>query len=130
MAILTKTVFTFEHDYSQVIDWTEENKKEAEWLEGIQADLRAANPGEYVGEVLSWQRCDGYASYIVVTEEPVLMLSLLARGDCYTVEDALIRGLIIEDVIELVSRRKRFEAMCCTPEEKKRRLEEAGIDRD
>ena len=130
MAILTNTVLGFEHDYSKVIDWTEENKKEAEWLKGIQAELREANPGEYVGEVLTWQRADGYATYIVVTEEPVLMLTHLQIGDGYSVEDALIRGLIIEDVIEMVERTRRFLAMMCSPEEKKKRLEEAGIDMD
>lgn len=130
MAILSKKEFRFEHDYSQPIDWEAEWKLEDEWLEKVKAELRATTPGEYVGEVLKWQRADGYACYIVVAEVPQLMVAHLDIGDSYQVEDALIRGLIIEDVIEMVEREKRFMAMVCTQEEKKERLKDAGIDVD
>ena len=52
---------------------------------------------DLTGALLQWQRGDGYAYYVVVDHEP-LTISLIAIGDVWTVEDALIRGTNHEDV--------------------------------
>lgn len=59
--------------------------------------------GEIVGGLLRWQRGDGYAWYLVTSEKP-LTLQHVAYGDCWTIEDALIRGLRKDDVFQMLHR--------------------------
>lgn len=68
------------------------------WLDRLELELKRKSPGEFVGRVLRWQRCDGYAEYVVVEQRPVLKIAHLDAGDGYAVEPALIRGLNVEDV--------------------------------
>lgn len=58
-----------------------------------------------IGEVVRWQRGDGYAEYLVWNAEP-LELVHLPLGDAWTVEAPLIRGLIREDIEAEVEREK------------------------
>lgn len=55
--------------------------------------------GQIVGSLLSWQRGDGWAYYLVVDDEPLTVQHVRAI-DAWTVEDALIKGLDREDVIQ------------------------------
>lgn len=85
-------------DYSD--GWRE---REAEALSTAQKTAQARNKGDLVGEILRWQRADGYAQYMVVSQKP-LALAHLIIGDAWQVEAALIRGLRLTDVREMVRR--------------------------
>ena len=79
-------------------------------LKSAQAKAREKSPGDLTGEVLRWQRGDGYALYMVVSEAP-LTLAHVAIGDAWTVESALIRGLDISDVRRMVQGEKSMARM-------------------
>jgi hypothetical protein len=49
------------------------------------------------GELIRFQRYDGYAMYRVASRQP-LVLQHIPYGDAYEVEPALIRGLLLEEV--------------------------------
>lgn len=55
--------------------------------------------GEVVGAILSWQRGDGYAYYLVIDDEP-LTVQFIPFLDKWTVEDELIKGIDREGVIQ------------------------------
>lgn len=92
-------------DYSD--GWME---REAERLLAVQKAARAASKGDLVGEILRWQRADGYAQYMVVSQKP-LILAHLAIGDAWQVEAALIRGLRLTDVREMVERERSLRKL-------------------
>jgi len=82
----------------------------AAWTDTIKGALRRVYPGELVGEVLRWPRADGYAQYIVVSERP-LQVAHLSIMDAWTVEEALIRGLRLADVRQMVERSRKLAAL-------------------
>lgn len=86
------------------IEW-----QEAE-LAAIRKSLRALNVGLLVGEELRWPRGDGFARYLVVQESP-LRIAHIAIGDAREVEDALIRGLNIDDVRSMVGQGRRLDRL-------------------
>lgn len=106
MAKETAKAIEIETDYRDS-DWM---AKETAALEAEQAKVRAVNEGEFVGEILRWHRADGYASYMVVKQKP-LTLSHVATGDAYSVESALIRGLRLSDVEDMVNRERRLKEL-------------------
>jgi len=55
------------------------------------------------GKVIQWQVADGYASYFVQSEKP-LVLRHIGAGDGYAVDPALIRGLRLSDVRAMMAR--------------------------
>lgn len=69
------------------------------------AKMNGTNPLH--GEVVRWQRADGYAQYMVWSTSP-LQLIHLNLGDGWQVEDALIRGLRLADIRDMVDRSKRL----------------------
>jgi len=74
---------------------------EEAYIADLAAWARKVTPGKIVGEVVRWQRADGYASYMVVSERP-LRLMHLDLGDGYMVEASLLRGLTLQDVQGMV----------------------------
>jgi hypothetical protein len=82
------------------------------WIASEQAQLDAAaeeakrvSPGGLVGETVRWPRADGYAVYMIVRQEP-LMLAHVNICDGYSIESALIRGLTLTDVRKMVERER------------------------
>jgi hypothetical protein len=65
---------------------------------------------DVVGAMLKWQRADGYAWYLVVNDDP-LMIQHVPYGDAWTVEWALIKGLNMDDVRQMVDRNRRMSAL-------------------
>jgi hypothetical protein len=88
-------------------DWA---KKEADNLYRYRQQFKSENAGDAVGEVIKWQRADGYAQYMVVSEEP-LKLAHVNHGDGYEVEAALIRGINLEEVRQMVDRERALSEM-------------------
>lgn len=60
---------------------------------------------DMIGEIIRFQRADGYAQYMIWDTKP-LQLVWLELGDAYGVEEALIRGLRLEDVKQMVERER------------------------
>ena len=94
----------FEADYANY-DSRREQKREQEWLDELKRNLRMARNADsgrgnfkqsLVGEEVSWQRGDGYARYIIVSERP-FVLTHLHIGDGYQVEPETIRGFRLSD---------------------------------
>lgn len=92
-------------DYSG--EWRE---REQRAISAVQKVVRETHKGDLVGEILRWQRADGYAQYMVVCQKP-LILAHLAIGDAYQVESPLIRGLTLTDVREMVEREHRIKEL-------------------
>lgn len=89
-------------------------KDEENYTEAVRTALRAANRGKLIGEIVRWQRADGYAVYMVATEHP-LRLVHLDLGDGYTVESALLRGLTLADVERMVEMEKSWHRAATEP---------------
>jgi len=81
--------------------------KEHAYIERLadRAKMNGHNP--LLGEVVRWQRADGYAEYMVWNTQP-LQLIHLRLGDAYSVEDALIRGLRVADIRAMVEREQKM----------------------
>ncbi len=79
-------------------DW---QKDEEDQLCRFRQQFKSENIGDAVGEVIKWQRADGYACYMVVKEKP-LQLVHINHGDGYQVEDALIRGINLKEVKQMI----------------------------
>lgn len=71
------------------------------------SDKLDLDAGEIVGGILRWQRGDGYAFYVVTKDRP-LTLQHLDYMDAWTIEDALIRGLNKQDVLQMLHRTRRM----------------------
>jgi hypothetical protein len=82
-------------------------EKEAAYIASL-ADLAKMNgTNPLLGEVVRWQRGDGFAEYMVWQTKP-LQLIHLGLGDAWQVEDVLIRGLRLADIRGMVDRDKRM----------------------
>ena len=84
------------------------DKYQGDCVKYIEA-LRATctDQDDVVGEIIRWQRADGYAEYMVVNTKP-LELVHLDTGDGYEVEAPLIRGLNLSDVRGMVESERRI----------------------
>ena len=72
------------------------------------AKMNGTNPLH--GEVIRFQRGDGYAQYLVWTTKPLALIHL-ELGDAWQIEDALMRGLRLSDVREQVERAAAMRAL-------------------
>ena len=97
-------------------DWEEQHKRDAEYFAEVKrlcqvtrtpGNGHAKDDSDLVGEIVKWHRGDGYALYAVVNTEP-LELAWVPFGDRWTVEPALIRGLILDEVRDMVERERRL----------------------
>ena len=88
-----------EIDWSSPGDW---QTKEKDYIDTLATLAREQHSGDLVGEVVRWQRADGYASYMVLSEKPLTLVHL-NLGDGYQVEDALLRGLTLAEVQRMVN---------------------------
>jgi hypothetical protein len=77
------------------------------YLDSLRELARDNGSSDLLGEVIRFQRGDGYAEYMVWRTSP-LELIWLELGDAWSVEDALIRGLRLSDVEEMVARARRL----------------------
>jgi len=65
--------------------------------------IQQSSSGGLVGRVLRFPKGDGYAFYLVVKEVP-LTLSHIPVGDAWTIPEAHIRGLRVQDVRDMIRR--------------------------
>lgn len=72
------------------------------------AKMNGTNP--LLGEVVRWQRADGYAQYMVWQTRP-LQLIHLELGDAYSIEEPLMRGLRLADIRLMVERAANMRAL-------------------
>lgn len=97
-----------EEDFS-VTPGSEEDKNWQAMVE-LQAKSDALPEQEVVGRVLKWNRGDGYAIYVVVDDHP-LTLQWVPFGDRWRVENALIKGLDLEEVRRMVAQHNAFRQL-------------------
>lgn len=64
--------------------------------------------GKYVGKIIKFPVADGYAQYMVWTTTKLIHLD---EVDGWHAHPALIRGLRSQDVIEMVEREERMQAL-------------------
>ena len=100
---MAKLIMSYQIEYTNGEEWGESVTRQQVGVAALSVALRMASPGELVGEEIRWPRADGYARYLVAKERP-LELVHLAVGDAWQVEDALIRGLRLKEVREMVAR--------------------------
>jgi len=93
-------------------DYTSNDDDYARGLAEFKAATRPADAPEdsTVGEVVKFQVADGYAVYGVVSEEP-LELCYIGQGDFYTIPDAHLRGLELDDIRQGVRRERAIAEM-------------------
>jgi hypothetical protein len=84
-------------------------REEAAFLERLADRAKMNGTSPLLGEVVRWQRADGYAQYMVWQTKP-LQLIHLDLMDGYTIEPALIRGLRVADIHEKVEQAARMRA--------------------
>lgn len=87
---------------------------EEEYIAKLRSAATMANDGEYVGEIVKWQRGDGYAVYMVWSERPLEVMHL-AIGDAWTAEPSLIRGLRLADVKQQVEWERAWKRSSTEP---------------
>lgn len=81
---------------------------EDNYIEKCRAICRENGDHPLLGEVIKWGRADGYAMYMVYNVKPFQLIHL-PLGDAYQVEDALIRGLRLKDVQEMIDYEKMIQ---------------------
>lgn len=105
MAKLSNKPIVIPFDYSPGYQ-----EREQAALDAAAHASRAMAQGELVGEILRWQRADGYALYMIVKQKP-LTLAHIELGDAYSIEAPLIRGLNLADVREMVGRERALKEL-------------------
>lgn len=93
-----------EHDFSD-FNFEKYEKKNNIYIEELRLEAKQNGKSDLLGEILRWQRGDGYAMYMVWDTKPLKLIHL-PIDDAWSVEDALIRGLRISDVKEMVEQDK------------------------
>jgi hypothetical protein len=81
-------------------------KAEEAFLADLAEAARRNGTSDLLGEEVRWHRGDGYARYMIWKTSP-LQLIWLELGDAWSVEDALIRGLRVADLREMVDQARR-----------------------
>ena len=90
-------------------DWRAADAAQMAVFDRLVATSNALPPDELVGALLSWQRGDGCAYYLVTKERP-LTLQWVPFMDNWQVENALIRGITKADVLDQIERDRKFRA--------------------
>jgi hypothetical protein len=85
-------------------------REEAAFLERLADRAKMNGTSPLLGEVVRWQRADGYAQYMVWQTNP-LQLIHLDLLDGYSIEPALIRGLRVADIRDMVERAARMREL-------------------
>jgi hypothetical protein len=102
------------------IDWRGDwQKQEQEYLTRLADRCKMNGTNPLHGEVIRFQRADGYALYMVWSTKPLALIHI-ELGDAYSVEDALLRGLRLSDVREQVEREQRIRDLFARKAEDKR----------
>lgn len=88
-------------------DYEKMRKAENEYVQTLAAEAKQNGDSELLGEVVRWQRGDGYAMYMVWETKPLTLIHL-DMGDGWTVEEPLMRGLRVSDVKEMVAQDRKM----------------------
>lgn len=94
--------------------------KESAYLDKLKAvaieQVRIMRPKadvSLIGKEIAFQRADGYARYMIWDTKPLTLIHLELL-DAYSVEPALIRGLNLAEVAEMVAREERLQSFFAT----------------
>lgn len=78
---------------------------EREWEERLKQWARDNGRGELRGEEVRWPVADGYARYVVYTEQPLSLIHI-PTGDAWDIDEIMERGLNLDDIRQNVSRQR------------------------
>lgn len=78
-------------------DHVKEQKREETWLKKLAKRCQQANKGEYVGQIVTYPRGDGYAQYMICSEKPFVLIHLPV-GDNWRADAVWERGVRLADV--------------------------------
>jgi hypothetical protein len=85
-------------------------REEAAFLERLADRAKMNGTSPLLGEVVRWSRADGYAQYMVWQTKPLQLIHLNLL-DGYSIEPALIRGLRVADIRDMVESAARLRAL-------------------
>jgi len=88
-------------------DW---QAQERDYLQRLADRCKMNGTNPLHGEVVRWQRADGYACYMVWSTSPLALIHL-ELGDAYSVEAPLLRGLRLADIRDMVEQQNRIRAL-------------------
>lgn len=97
-------------------DYEKHREAENAYIETLAAEARQNGDSDLLGEVVKWQRGDGYAMYMVWNIKP-LELVHIEIGDGWTVEEPLMRGLRLSDVKEMIEHDRKMAEIFAKREE-------------
>jgi hypothetical protein len=98
------------YEYYKDGTWQE---KENAYLARLADRAKMNGTSPLLGEVIKFQRGDGYALYMVWKTKP-LELIWIQLGDAWSVEEPLIRGLRVADVQAMVDRERALRDLFAT----------------
>ena len=86
-----------------------------EYIKKVQEWVRAQTSGEYIGEVVNFTVCDGYAKYVVWSLKPVKLIHL-DIADGYQFQYA--NRLTAKDIKDKINYAKALDNLFNIPKEK------------
>jgi hypothetical protein len=86
-------------------DFEAHHRAEQEWIASIATLAQEGAKGDTIGEIIRFQRGDGYAQYLVWNTNPCELV-WLPVGDAWRIDEAHERGLRTSDVREHVRRER------------------------
>ena len=107
---MAQLIGSYRIEYRDGESWQETLVRQENGVAALSKALQLADSSEVAGKEVAWPRGDGYARYLVAKAEP-LQLIHLAVGDAWKVEEALIRGLRLDDLEALIARREAIESI-------------------
>lgn len=93
-----------------VSPYSEYQKREQWYIDTLTEMAKKNGKSDLLGHIVRWQRGDGYAEFMVWNTKPLELIHL-EIGDAWDVEEALIRGLRISDIKEMIERERRWQEL-------------------
>jgi hypothetical protein len=91
-------------------NYDEQQRREQNYIDTLAAMAKENGKSDLLGQIVRWQRGDGYAEFMVWNTKPLELIHL-EIGDAWDVEEALIRGLRISDIKEMIERDRRWQEL-------------------
>ena len=93
-----------------VSPYKEQQRLNQEYVDTLAAMAKENGKSDLLGQIVRWQRGDGYAQFMVWNTKPLELIHL-EIDDAWDVEEALIRGLRVSDIKEMLERDRRWNEL-------------------
>lgn len=91
-------------------NYEEQQRLNQEYVDTLAAMAKENGKSDLLGQIVRWQRGDGYAQFMVWNTKPLELIHL-EIDDAWDVEEALIRGLRVSDIKEMLERDRRWNEL-------------------